>query len=559
VLLVEAGEDVGDKLAYQVPAMHALATEDPDMAWWYFVRHHDAAGRDGEDSKATKEGILYPRGSALGGSTAVNAMVTVLPSPSDWNALAETLGEPSFRAVNMRRFEDRVREWLPIELADPSLAASDAKVTGFLSAAAESFAKGPDGAASGLAGSAASLGTLLQGDVDGALRSGETTGIYRLPLATKDGRRHGARERVKETVAEGYPLTVMTSAHVTRVLWDPRQATTAVGVEIARGRHLYGASLGGAAPAPEAREVALAAEEVVLAAGTFNTPQLLMLSGVGDPATLARLGVEVRVEAPGVGQNLQDRYEAAVVSELDAPLEVLAGCALGSDDAADPCLRDWQAGRGVYRTPGFLASVLMRSTPEATLADLQVFAAPTDARGYYPGYSKDSARAKRRFSWLVLGAHTKNRDGEVTLASDDPFARPNILFRSFDERAPEADADVAKMVLGVKFARDVARRFRATTSDPVREIWPGEGVSSDAELSAFVRREAWGHHACCTDRMGPDGDPGAVLDARFRVRGARHLRVVDASVFPDIPGTFIAMPVYMIAEKAADAILEDHK
>ena len=92
-------------------------------------------------------------------------------------------------------------------------------------------------------------------------------------------------------------------------------------------------------------------------------------------------------------------------------------------------------------------------------------------------------------------------------------------------------------------------------SDPVREVWPGPSRSSDDELAAWIHKESWGHHACCTSKMGRADDATAVVDSEFRVLGTRGLRVVDASVFPEIPGTFIALPTYMIAEKAADAIL----
>ncbi|MBL8952181.1 MAG: GMC family oxidoreductase, partial [Myxococcaceae bacterium] len=89
------------------------------------------------------------------------------------------------------------------------------------------------------------------------------------------------------------------------------------------------------------------------------------------------------------------------------------------------------------------------------------------------------------------------------------------------------------------------------------EVWPGDKAKTDAELAAFIRRESWGHHACCTSRMGPANDSTAVVDSRFRVFGTARLRVVDASVFPEIPGTFIALPIFMLSERAADVILED--
>jgi choline dehydrogenase len=560
VLLLEAGQDVGANPKYEVPAMHALSTEDPAMAWWYFVRHHADPAVDQTDSKITPQGILYPRGSALGGSTAVNAMVTVLPSRLDWDRLAEITGDRSFRADAMDPYYDRVREWLGVELADPSLASGDRKVAGYLAAAAETWA-GPLGGDAGppdLVGAGANLGTVLGRDLNLALRGGEAEGLYRLPLATSNGTRNGSRENILATVAAGFPLTVETGAFVTKVLWDTRGAApTAIGVEYVRGAHVYGASLA-QAKAPDARVQAFASAEIVLSAGAFNSPQLLMLSGVGDEAALRANGIDVVVPRAGVGKNLQDRYEAPVVTEFAKPLDIVAGCALGGPPSADACYAEWQRGEGVYRTPGFLASILTRSSAAQPTADLQVFAVPTDARGYYPGYSKDSAAAKNRFTWLLLKAHTHNTDGTVRLADASPFTRPQIAFNYFDEKDPLADPDLLALVEGVKLVRRIEDQMRVDVSDdPVKEVWPGADVSADRDLAAWIRKETWGHHACCTDKMGQAGDASAVVDARFRVLGARGLRVVDASVFPEIPGTFIALPTYMLAEKAADVMLED--
>jgi choline dehydrogenase len=313
---------------------------------------------------------------------------------------------------------------------------------------------------------------------------------------------------------------------------------------------VYAAGLGGRAT-PADRQIAIAAREVVLAAGAFNTPQLLQLSGVGDGATLARLGIEQRLERPGVGRNLQDRVEAAVVSALDRPIDLVKDCRLGEE--ADPCLDAWRDGHGVYQTSGFLASVLRRS-PGASQADLQVFAAPGDARGYYPGYARDALAHKDRYSWLLLKAHTHNQDGLVELVDASPFSRPRIHFHSYDEADPLHDPDLRALVDGVKFVR---KALLASTDVSVREIWPGPAVKSDEALAAFLRKESWGHHACCSAKLGRVDDPLAVVDARLRVIGARGLRIVDASVFPEIPGTFIAMPLYLLAERAADFMLEE--
>ncbi len=562
VLLLEAGQDVGTSAKYEVPAMHALSTEDPAMAWWYFVKHHADRAIDATDSKITPQGILYPRGSALGGSTAVNAMVTVLPSRADWDRLAALTSDRSFRAESMDRYYDRVREWLGVELADPSLASGDRKVAGYLGAAAQTW-RGPLGGDAGspdLLGAGGNLGTVFAHDLNEALRGGEAEGLYRLPLATSNGARNGSRENILATVAAGFPLTVETGAFVTKVLWGARGGTpTAVGVEYVRGAQVYGASLA-PAKAPEARVQAFASAEIVLSAGAFNSPQLLMLSGVGDEADLRAHGIDVVVPRAGVGKNLQDRYEAPVVTEFAKPLDIVAGCALGGEPSKDACYADWTRGEGVYRTPGFLASILTRSSASQPVADLQVFAVPTDARGYYPGYSKDSAAAKNRFTWLLLKAHTKNTDGTVRLSGPSPFARPEIAFNYFDEKDPLSDPDLLALVEGVKLVRRIEDQMRANVSDDqVKEIWPGAEMTADRDLAAWIRKETWGHHACCTDKMGQAGDASAVVDARFRVLGARGLRVVDASVFPEIPGTFIALPTYMLAEKAADVMLEDLK
>lgn len=561
VLLLEAGDDPGGRLEYRVPAMHALSTETAGMAWWFFVEHHADPSIDAEDSKHTPEGILYPRGSGLGGSTAVNALVTVLPSRSDWNHLADLTGDAGWRASNMETQYHRVREWLSVELPSTDLAAGDGQVASFLAGAAAAHGEAELGIAadpSALLATAGGLATLLDHDVNEALLDGEATGLFRLPLATRDGARNGPREHLLATVDEGYPLTIVTGALVTRVLWDDAATVpTAVGVEYARAGNSYGASLA-PAWAPVEREQAFAAAEVILSAGVFNSPQLLLLSGVGDPAALEAHEIPVVAARPGVGKNLRDRYEAAVVSEVAEPLSVVAPCRLGQD-GPDPCLEAWERGEGVYETSGFLASVLMRSAAEQPLADLQVFAVPSDARGYYPGYAAIGAAAKNRFSWLVLKARSQNGDGFVELRDGSPFSRPRIAFNYFDEADPLADPDLDAVVTGVEFARQSAREAAKVLGEGAfHEVWPGPEKTTRTEIAEWVRRESWGHHACCTNRIGHPDDAMAVVDPRFRVIGTERLRVVDASVFPEIPGTFIALPIFMMAEKAAQTILEEH-
>jgi choline dehydrogenase len=141
----------------------------------------------------------------------------------------------------------------------------------------------------------------------------------------------------------------------------------------------------------------------------------------------------------------------------------------------------------------------------------------------------------------------------VRLQSIDPRDPPEINFHYFDEGTDHRQNDLESVLQGVKIARRISKRISSLIQE---EILPGIAIDSDDKLLEWIKNEAWGHHASCTCKIGADNDPGAVLDSKFRVRGVRNLRVVDASVFPRIPGFFIVTPIYMISEKAADVILE---
>jgi choline dehydrogenase-like flavoprotein len=174
--------------------------------------------------------------------------------------------------------------------------------------------------------------------------------------------------------------------------------------------------------------------------------------------------------------------------------------------------------------------------------------------GYFPGYSKLLAEDRSALTWAILKAHTDNHAGTVTLRSADPLDTPLINFRYFKEGTNGGRQDLDGVVAGIRFVRDITAQAGDVI---VREERPGSDVKDSVGLEAFVEDNAWGHHASCTCKIGPDDDPMAVLDSNFRVRGVKGLRVVDASVFPKIPGFFIVTSVYMIGEKAADAILAD--
>lgn len=149
---------------------------------------------------------------------------------------------------------------------------------------------------------------------------------------------------------------------------------------------------------------------------------------------------------------------------------------------------------------------------------------------------------------------SRNNAGTIELRLTDPRDTLIINFNSFDSgvTANEADEkDLQAVYESMQFSRKIF------DDGGFEEVWPGPNVTTEAELKDFIRREAWGHHACCTAAIGADEGPNAVLDSDFRVRGVDGLRVVDASVFPKIAGWYIALPIYMISEKAADVILAD--
>ena len=275
-----------------------------------------------------------------------------------------------------------------------------------------------------------------------------------------------------------------------------------------------------------------------------------MLSGIGDAASCAALGILPVVDLPGVGTNLQDRYEIGVVNRMARPWSVLDGARFEQDD---PLYQAWTRGEGMYTSNGAALGVALCSAPDVTLPDLVCMALLADFRGYFPGYSRLIADSHQYLTWALLKAHTANRAGRVTLRSADPREPPDILFNSFTGAG--ADDDLAAVVAGIRFVRRMTAHLIA--NDVIEaEVVPGPDNATDEQLARFVRDHAWGHHATGTCAIGKR-EAGGVLDGALRVHGTRGLRVADASVFPDIPGTFVACSVMMVGERAAELILAD--
>jgi choline dehydrogenase len=208
---------------------------------------------------------------------------------------------------------------------------------------------------------------------------------------------------------------------------------------------------------------------------------------------------------------------------------------------------------GVYTTNGSVLAVIRRSFADRPLPDLFCFGLLGLFGGYFPGYAAHAVAKPNYLTWAILKGHTENRAGSVTLRSTDPRDPPRINFRYFEEGSDTADADLDAVVEGIRFVRKLIQPLKDRGLVAEEEA-PGATAISDEALKTFVRDRAWGHHASCTCAIGPR-ETGGVLDSQFRVHGTQGLRVVDASVFPRIPGFFIVTSIYMIAEKAADAIL----
>jgi choline dehydrogenase-like flavoprotein len=209
----------------------------------------------------------------------------------------------------------------------------------------------------------------------------------------------------------------------------------------------------------------------------------------------------------------------------------------------------------VYITNGAVLAVIKRSVPDRPLPDLFCFALLGLFTGYYPQFSAVFPQHLNYLTWCILKAHTNNRAGEVTLRSADPLDTPLINFHYFKEGSDTSGEDLDSVVEGVKFVRTMTAELKKQKLIAAEEL-PGEEVQSDAEIRQFVQDNAWGHHASCTCPIGAR-ESGGVLASNFRVHGTEGLRVADASVFPRIPGFFIVSAIYMIGEKAADAILAD--
>jgi choline dehydrogenase-like flavoprotein len=592
-----------------------------------------------------KGGIFYPRGSGIGGCTAHHAMIMLAPNDKDWNHIADLTGDESWRAERMRGYFARLEHclyldaygrwfqrllgplynvwqrivllfdpravlddgghgkdgWAPTSFLDPDLIASVAKKDrAFFQVLFRTALEVLDENNSFIAALKHALVRLriVQHIDPNDYNTRRTTpeGVFLMSTGIENGRRTGVREfLLKAKSDKPQNLVIKTGVHVTRVIFRKDEESSvprAIGVEAMEGDHLYEASplRPDEMPGKKDARYYFARSEIVLCGGAFNTPQLLMLSGIGErehlekfniagPRDLRNVPISDIIDLPGVGRNLQDRYEVSVISEMNEDFPSLAGVSFSPGDSRDLERKLWlKDQRGLYSTNFGTLALMRRSralAKDEPEPDLFIFGVPAAFRGYYWGWSREVLRPKLNtpkeqrnlWSWVILKAYTHNNRGTVRLRSHSPFECPDICFHSFDENQADVvgwQKDLDALVDAVKFIRKINAR---NPRQFVTELQPGsQMIDGSKELKEWLKSQAWGHHCSCTCPIGSDkwqsdvtrlADRGAVLDSRFRVHGVEGLRVVDASVFPRIPGYYILAPILMISEKAADTLIED--
>jgi choline dehydrogenase len=404
---------------------------------------------------------------------------------------------------------------------------------------------------------------LLQRDMNRLDRDRyEQDDLYQIPLHYDALRRRSSsqtylRDTVNELNDDGsqrYPLTISTSSLATKVLFDTDlDRPRAIGVEYLSGQALYRADVRNNGIQVGIPRNVTATREVIVSGGTFNTPQILKLSGIGPRDELESFDIPVIHDLPAVGTNLQDNNEGGVVAEASQSFGnpfTLANCTLLAP--GDPCLRAWESqGAGPYGI-GAAAVGMLRRTSVSENADADLFyfgGAGLVFDGFFPGYSQRQSSSNSLF-WSAVKMQPQNHAGTVKLRSADPQDMPEINFNYFEQGR---EHDLQALVEGVQFILDALNQT-GPPFGPFTIVHPDPTI----DIRQAVMDQTFSHHATSSCSIGAANDTvNSCVDARFRVHGVDGLRVVDASVFPRVPGAFPVLPTFMVSEKATDVILED--
>ena len=498
VLLIEAGGRDRSPMIHMPAGIPALLGK-PNPFNWYF----ETEGQLHLNNRR----LYWPRGKGWGGSSSINGMIYIRGHARDYDKWRQMGCEGwSFADVlpYFKRSECNEHGGDAFHGADGPLHVSSGKSANPLF---RSFVE-----------AGAEAGFARTGDFNGFSQEG--FGPYQLTI--HHGKRWSAASAYLKPVLQRSNMTIESHAHVARILFEDRRA---VGVEFIRKKESV---------------MARASREVILSGGTVNTPQVLLLSGIGDPAILKRFDVPVVADLTGVGRNLQDHLDCSIQYECTQPITLYSQSKPLT--AARTGLQYLLFGTGIATGQGLESGAFLKSRPDLETPDLQYH--------FIAGLMFDHTRRKadrHGFMAHVCQLRPESR-GFISLKSPDPLAAPLI-----QPNYLEADEDLRALREGVKIARDV---FAQRAFDPYRgpELMPGAHVRNGDEIDAFIRKTAETiYHPVGTAKMGTDSD--SVVDPQLRVRGVEGLRVVDASVMPTLVSGNTNAPAIMIAERASDLIL----
>jgi choline dehydrogenase len=499
VCLLEAGGS-GKSVFVDVPGAIVMAQRSASLNWRF---------QSMPQAQLKGRRMSLPRGRGLGGSALINGMVYFRGNPRDYDAWAAAGATGwSYREVLPYFCRSEHNE----NFASDRFHGRDGPMN-------VRTVTRPNPLNFSFFDALAGLGYSYRDDLNGA----DSEGMGLRQLSIRGGRRETTANAFLRPALGRLNLTVLTGTRVSRIVLEGRRV---VAVE-AR-------SAGGDLTVKAHREI-------VLTAGAIQSPQLLMLSGIGDGEHLSALGLAVRHDLPGVGRNLHDHLASPVHMRMRNP------ASYGVSLRAMP-RNLWNIAeytlfrRGPLANNVFESAAFVKSIPGLDRPDIQLVFQPAKRPG--PSFPYPVGHG---FAISPVGLYPRSR-GRITLASPDPFEAPLI-----DPNLLSAPEDLAPLIRGIRLARKI---FASSAFAPyqAQETSPGAGAISDAELADYVRAEAYTvHHPVSTCRMG--NDAAAVVDPQLRVVGLDNLRVADASVFPCIIGGNTNAAVVMIAEKACDMIL----